>query len=64
MASIPLDADHEDKLLLSRDKKGVIALSITFCLDDVALRFAVLLIVLLGALKNDGALLLVGLRQS
>jgi hypothetical protein len=61
---VPLDAHYESELVLRRDEERVVALSIALCLDDITLGLAVLLGVLLGALEDDGALLLVGLRQS
>jgi hypothetical protein len=61
---IPLDTDDESELVLGGDEERVVALSITLCLDDIALGLAVLLGVLLGALEDNGTLLLVGLRQS
>ena len=60
----PLDADDEGELGLSGDEEGVLLLRLALGLDDVALGLDVLLLVLLGTLEDDGALLLVGLRQS
>lgn len=62
--SVPLDADDESELGLGGDEERVILLRLALGLDDVALGLDVLLLVLLGTLEDDGALLLVGLRQS
>jgi hypothetical protein len=59
-----LDADDEGELGLGGDEERVLLLSLALGLDDVALGLDVLLLVLLGALEDDGALLLVGLRKS
>ena len=61
---VPLNADDEGELGLSGDEERVLLLSLALGLDDVALGLDVLLLVLLGALEDDGALLLVGLRKS
>lgn len=61
---IPLDADDECELGLSGDEERVLLLGLALGLDDIALSLDVLLLVLLGALEDDGALLLVGLRKS
>jgi hypothetical protein len=61
---IPLDADYEGELGLSRNEERSIPLRGALRLDDVALGLDVLLIVLLGALEDGLALLLVGLRES
>jgi hypothetical protein len=63
-AYIPLDADDEGELGLGGDEERVVALGGTLGLDDVALGLDVLLVVLLGALEDNLALLLVGLRES
>lgn len=57
-----LDADDEGELGLSGDEEGAIALGLALGIDDVALGLDVLLVVLLGALEDGLALLLVGLR--
>ena len=57
-----LDADDEGELGLGGDEEGAILLGLALGLDDVALSLDVLLVVLLGALEDDLALLLVGLR--
>jgi hypothetical protein len=62
--SIPLDADDEGELGLGGDEDGVLLLRGALCLDDIALGLDVLLVVLLGALEDGLALLLVGLRES
>lgn len=59
-----LDADNEGELGLGGDEERVVALSLALGLDDVALGLDVLLVVLLGALEDGLALLLVGLRES
>jgi hypothetical protein len=59
-----LDADDEGELGLGGDEERVVALGGTLGLDDVALGLDVLLVVLLGALEDNLALLLVGLRES
>jgi hypothetical protein len=61
---VPLDTADESELGLGGDEEGVILLRLALGLDDVALGLDVLLLVLLGTLEDDGALLLVGLRQS
>jgi hypothetical protein len=61
---IPLDTDNEGELGLGGDKEGVVPLRGALGLDDVALGLDVLLVVLLGALEDGLALLLVGLRES
>lgn len=61
---VPLDADDESELGLGGDEEGVLLLGLALGLDDVALGLDILLLVLLGTLEDDGALLLVGLRQS
>jgi hypothetical protein len=58
---IPLDADDEDQLGLSRDVEGAILLGNAGKADLLALGVAVLLDVLLSTLEDDAALLLVGL---
>jgi hypothetical protein len=62
--SIPLDTDNKGELGLGRDVEGVVPLCGTLGLDNVALGLDVLLVVLLGALEDGLALLLVGLRES
>ena len=57
-----LDADNESELGLSGDEEGAILLGLALGLDNVALGLDVLLVVLLGALEDGLALLLVGLR--
>jgi hypothetical protein len=57
-----LDADDEGELGLGGDEERVVALGLALGLDDVALGLDVLLVVLLGALEDGLALLLVGLR--
>ena len=59
-----LDADDEGELGLGGDEEGAITLGLALGIDNVALGLDVLLLVLLGALEDDGALLLVGLRKS
>jgi hypothetical protein len=59
-----LDTDSEDELGLGGDKERVALLRGTLGLDEVALSLLVLLGVALGALEDDGTLLLVGLRES
>ena len=61
---VPLDADDEGELGLSGDEERVLLLGLALGLDDVALSLDILLLVLLGTLEDDGALLLVGLRKS
>lgn len=61
---LPLDTDSEDELRLRRDVEGALALCSTLGLDEIALSFAVLIIVALGTVENDGSLLFVGLRKS
>ncbi len=60
---LPLDADHEEELGLSRDVEGAILLGSTGKADLLALGVAVLLDVLLSTLEDDLALLLVGLQR-
>jgi hypothetical protein len=60
----PLDADSKDELRLSGDVERSVTLRGTLGLNEVALRLAILGGILLGALEEDGALLLVGLRES
>jgi hypothetical protein len=62
--NVPLDTDDESKLGLGGDEEGLVLLSSTLRLDHIALGLAVLGGVLLGTLEDDGALALVGLRQS
>jgi hypothetical protein len=57
-----LDADDEGELGLGGDEEGAILLCLALGVDDVALGLDVLLVVLLGALEDGLALLLVGLR--
>jgi hypothetical protein len=64
MHDIPLDADNEGELGLSGDVEGVVPLCGALGLDNIALSLDVLLVVLLGALEDSLALLLVGLRES
>jgi len=59
-----LDADDESELGLGRDVERALPLCGTLGLDDIALSLDVLLVVLLGALEDGLALLLVGLRES
>jgi hypothetical protein len=61
---IPLDTDDKGEPGLSRDEKSIVPLRGALGLDDVALGLDVLLVVLLGALEDGLALLLVGLRES
>lgn len=61
---IPLDADDEDQLGLSRDVGRVILLGNAVKADLLALLVAVLLDVLLSTLEDDAALLLVGLNKA
>ena len=60
---IPLDTDNKGKAGLSGDEERVVALRGTLGLDDIALGLCVLLGVLGGALLDDLALLLAGLRN-
>lgn len=60
---IPLDTDNEGEAGLSGDEERVVALCGTLGLDDIALGLCVLLGVLGGALLDDLALLLAGLRN-
>jgi hypothetical protein len=62
--NIPLDTDDKGKTGLAGDVEGVVPLCGTLGLDNVALGLDVLLVVLLGALEDGLALLLVGLRES
>ena len=62
--NVPLDADDEDEPVLGRDEQRVVLLRGALGLDDIALGLEVLLVVLLGALEEGLALLLVGLRES
>lgn len=59
-----LDTDDEDEAGLGGDEEGVVLLRGTLGIDHVALGLEVLLVVLLGALEESLALLLVGLRMS
>jgi hypothetical protein len=61
VCSLPLDANNEDNLGLSRDVEGALLLGLTGKADLLALSLAVLLDVLLGALEDSFTLLLVGL---
>lgn len=61
---IPLDTGNEDELGLSRDVESVVALCGPLGLNNVTLSLHVLGGVLSGALLDDLALLLVGLRNS
>jgi len=61
VSCVPLDADQEDELSLSRNVEGAILLSSARKTDLLALCVAVLLHVALGTLEDDGTLLLVGL---
>ena len=61
---IPLDTDNEGEPGLSGDKESIVALGGTLGLNDVPLGLDVLLVVLCGALLDDLALLLAGLRKS
>jgi len=61
---VPLDADDEGELGLGGDEEGAILLCGTLGIDHVALSLDVLGVVLLSALEDDLALLLVGLRES
>jgi hypothetical protein len=60
-SDVPLDADDEDQLGLSGDVERAILLGNAGKADLLALGIAVLLDVLLSTLKDDAALLLVGL---
>jgi len=60
---IPLDTDNENQFSLSRYVGTATLLGNTSKADLLALRVPVLLDVLLGALEDDTALLLVGLWQ-
>jgi hypothetical protein len=62
MDSVPLDAHYEGELGLGGDKEGAIFLCGALGIDHVALGLDVLGVVLLSALEDDLALLLVGLR--
>ena len=57
-----LDADDEGELGLGGDEERALLLRGALGLDDIALSLDVLLVVLLGALEDGLALLLVGLR--
>jgi hypothetical protein len=59
--SLPLDTDHEDQFLLSRDVERTILLGQTLKADLLTLLVAVLLNVLLRTLEDNAALLLLGL---
>jgi hypothetical protein len=59
---IPLDTDNKDELALSGNEEGVVLLRGALSVNDIALSLEVLLVVLLGALEDGLALLLVGLR--
>ncbi len=59
---IPLDADNEDQLGLSRDVEGAILLGSAGKTNLLALTLAVLLDVLLSTLEDDTTLLLVVLQ--
>jgi hypothetical protein len=61
---IPLDTDDKGELGLGGDVEGVVPFCGALGLDNVALGLDVLLVVLLGALEDGLALLLVGLRES
>lgn len=61
---LPLDTDNKDEAGLGGDEEGVVLLRGTLGIDNVALSLEVLLVVLLGALEERLALLLVGLRES
>jgi hypothetical protein len=60
---VPLDTDNECEPGLSGDEERVVALRGPLGLDDIALGLCVLLGVLGGALLDDLALLLAGLRN-
>lgn len=62
--NIPLDTDNEDEAGLGGHEELIVLLRGTLGVDDVALGLEVLLVVLLGALEEGLALLLVGLRKS
>lgn len=64
MANGPLDTDGEDELGLGGHEERVVLAGSALGLNDIALGFGVLGGVLLRALENNGALLLVGLRES
>lgn len=61
---VPLDTGNEDELGLSGDVERVVALCGPLSLNNVTLGLHVLGGVLGGALLDDLALLLVGLRKS
>jgi hypothetical protein len=61
--NIPLDTDNEGEAGLGGDEERVVTLRGTLGLDDIALGLCVLLGVLGGALLDDLALLLAGLRN-
>jgi hypothetical protein len=61
---IPLDTDNKGELGLGGDEEGVVPLCSALGVDNIALGLDVLLVVLLGALEDGVALLLVGLRES
>ena len=61
---IPLDTDDKGELGVGGHVEGVVPLCGTLGVDNVALSLDVLLVVLLGALEDGLALLLVGLRES
>lgn len=60
---VPLDTDNEGEAGLGGDEERVVTLRGTLGLDDIALGLCVLLGVLGGALLDDLALLLAGLRN-
>lgn len=64
VSDVPLDTDDKGELVLGGDVEGVVPLRGTLGLDNIALGLDVLLVVLLGALEDGVALLLVGLRES
>jgi hypothetical protein len=61
---VPLDADDEDEPGLGGDEERVLLLRLPLGVDYIALGLEVLLVVLAGALVDDAALLLGGLRKS
>jgi hypothetical protein len=61
---IPLDTDDKGEPGLSGDEESVVPLCGALGVNNVALGLDVLLVVLLGALEDGVALLLVGLRES
>jgi hypothetical protein len=60
----PLDADGEDELGLGGHEERAVLAGSALGLDDITLGFGVFGSVLLRTLEDDGALLLVGLRES